>query len=156
MIRTDQNLILEPESSLLPPCQQAGDDLPKPRMEGLLRGTETVLIVDDEPLVREVIGQLLRRFGHEVLEASGAIEAQRVIDLHPCVDLLVTDFSMPGTNGLELARWSHGTYPHIKVLIITGAMWELADQICEQERVAILFKPFDTLQLGRMVRLVLG
>jgi DNA-binding NtrC family response regulator len=59
-------------------------------------------------------------------------------------------------NGLELARWFQRKYPEMKVLITTGSLWELANQLGEKERVAILPKPFDNLQLRRMVRLILG
>jgi DNA-binding NarL/FixJ family response regulator len=72
------------------------------------------------------------------------------------VSLLLADFSAPETNGLELARWFQREYPGMKVLITTDSMWELANQVGEQEQITILLKPFDNLQLGRMVRLVLA
>jgi len=118
--------------------------------------TETVLVVDDEPLMREFVAELLRASGYQVLEASGAMEAQQLSHTNRNINLLLTDFSMPGTNGLELARWFQGKYPGMKVLIATGALWELANQVGEQERVAVLPKPFDVVQLDRMVRLALG
>lgn len=138
-------------------------------------GNETVLVVDDEPLMREVIVSILRQFGYRVLEASGTMEAQRLTALNGKINLLLTDFSMPDTNGLELARWCQRKYPGMKVLITTVSMWELANQLGqqevlvtagamwrlangfdEQEQVAVLPKPFDRLQLGRMVRSILG
>ena len=117
---------------------------------------ETVLVVDDEPLVREFIAELLRESGYQVLEASSAVEAQQLTRTSRNINLLLTDFSMPGTNGLELARWFQGKFPRMKILIATGTLWELANQIGEQERLAILPKPFDAVQLSRMVRLALG
>jgi len=116
---------------------------------------ETVLVVDDEPLMREFMAEILRDTGYEVLEASGAMEAQQLIQANRNINLLLTDFSMPGTNGLELARWFQSKYPRIKVLITTGALWDLANQVGEQEGMAILLKPFDVVQLSRMVRLTL-
>ena len=118
--------------------------------------TSTVLVVDDEPLMREFIAELLHDSGYQVLEASGAMEAQQLARNNPNIDLLLTDFSMPGTNGLELARWFEDKYPQMKILIATGALWELVNQVGEHERLAVLPKPFDVGQLNRMVRLVLG
>ena len=127
-------------------------DLPS----GELSRNETVLVVDDEPLMREFVAELLRQSGYQVLEASGAMEAQQLTRTNQNINLLLTDFSMPGTNGLELARWFQGKYPGVKVLIATGTLWDLANQIGEQERMAVLLKPFDVAQLSRMVRLALG
>ena len=115
---------------------------------------ETVLVVDDEPLMREFIAEILRGSGYQVLEASGAMEAQQLTQAGQ-INLLLTDFTMPGTNGLELARWFQCKYPGMKILIATGALWDLANQVGEQERVAVLPKPFDVVQLSRMVRLAL-
>jgi two-component system cell cycle sensor histidine kinase/response regulator CckA len=126
------------------------------QVEASLRGGETVLIVDDEPLVREVMTDILRSFGYRVLVAAGALEAQRLIGAGEKINLLITDFSMPETNGLELARWFQRTDPGTKVLITTGSLWDLENQIGEQEPVAILPKPFDYVELGLMVRLALG
>lgn len=135
-------------------------------------GNETVLVVDDQPMMRKVIVKILRQFGYRVLEASGIAEAQRLTATDRNINLILTDFSVPETNGLELARWCLRRYPMMKVLITTGSMWELANQLDLQEvlitkgsmwklanqfdEVAILPKPFDRLQLGRMVRLILG
>ena len=118
--------------------------------------SETVLVVDDEPLMREFLADILRHSGYEVLEASGAREAQELTRRSGHITLLLTDFSMPGINGLELARWFQSKYPDTKVLIATGALWELANLIGEKERMAILPKPFDVGQLSRMLRLVLA
>ncbi len=135
-------------------------------------GNETVLVVDGEPVMRKAIVKILRQFGYQVLEASGSAEAQRLTATDRKINLMLTDFSMPQTNGLELARWCLSRYPTMKVLITTGSMWELANQLDLQEalittgsmwklanqfdEVAILPKPFDRLQLGRIVRLILG
>jgi CheY-like chemotaxis protein len=119
------------------------------------RGKETVLVVDDEPLLRQMMVYMLREFGYRMLEASGSQEAQRLAYLNEKIHLLVTDFSMPQTNGLELAHWFQANYPETKVLIATGSLCEFVHQAGEQQRFAVLAKPFDGVQLGRMVRLVL-
>lgn len=148
---------LEQESN--PPWARRRHPIESPAAlaDASLRGGEgeTVLVVDDEPLVREVMVSILRALGYRVLEASGALEAQNLISAHKEIDLLLTDFSMAEANGLELARWFQSRNPDIKVLITTGSLWDLANQIGDQEQVAILPKPFDGVELGRMVRLVL-
>jgi CheY-like chemotaxis protein len=118
-------------------------------------GKETVLVVDDEPLVRQMVVHMLRQFGYRVLEASGTLEAQRLADTNEKIHLLVTDFAMPQTNGLELAHWFQAKCPEAKVLIATGSLCEFVNQALEQQRFAVLAKPFDGVQLGRMVRMVL-
>jgi CheY-like chemotaxis protein len=135
-----------------------GDDTVEPvaATTGGQTGNETVLVVDDEPMVRDLIAQILRQSGYRVLEASGTAEAQQLTGTNQKISLLLTDFSMPETNGLELARWFQREYPEMKVLITTGSLWELANQLGEQEQVAILPKPFDNIQLRRMVRRILG
>ena len=119
-------------------------------------GNETVLVVDDEPMLRELTTEILRRFGYRVLEAADALEAQRIANSNEKINLLLTDHNMPETSGLELARWFRRQYPETKVLITTGSWWDLENQLEEGERIAILAKPFDYFQLRRMVRLALG
>lgn len=119
------------------------------------RGKETVLVVDDEPMVRQVMVHMLRLFGYRVLEASGSLEAQRLAYINEKIHLLVTDFSMPQTNGLELAHWFQANYPETKLLVATGSVCEFVNQAGEQEGFAVLAKPFDGVQLGQMVRMVL-
>ena len=116
---------------------------------------ETVLLVDDEPLVRRVMVHVLRQVGYRVLEASGAREARRLAATHGNLDLLVTDFSMPQTNGLELARWFEANRPETKVLIATGSPWEFLHQAGQYEPFAVLAKPFNGFQLREMVRCLL-
>lgn len=118
-------------------------------------GKETVLVVDDEPMVREMMVLLLRQFGYRVIEASGSLEAQRLAESNEKIHLLVTDFAVPQTNGLDLAHWFQVKRPEAKVLVTTGSVCEFVNQALEHERFAVLTKPFDGIQLGRMVRLVL-
>ena len=126
------------------------------KIDAELSGNETVLVVDDEPVMRELTTEILRRFGYRVLEAADALEAQRLANAKEKINLLLTDHRMPETSGLELVRWFRRNCPETKVLITTGSWWELENLLGDGERIAILPKPFDHLQLGRMVRLILG
>ncbi|MFB3120540.1 MAG: ATP-binding protein, partial [Stenotrophomonas maltophilia] len=86
------------------------------------RGKETVLLAEDEPLVRSMAATVLRDRGYEVLEASNGEEALRTVEKHggEGIELLLTDVVMPQMGGPELAEKLHATHPNIKVLFTSG------------------------------------
>ena len=65
---------------------------------------ETLLVVDDDEAIRRLEVRILSQLGHKVLEAESPVEAMRLAAATPTIHLLVTDFSMPGKDGLELAE----------------------------------------------------
>lgn len=133
------------------------DDLAEEATTGEPTEKISVLVVDDEPMVRDAIAQILRQFGYCVLEAFNALEAQGLARKNKKINLLLTDFSMPETNGLELVRWFQNEYPETRVLITTASPWELANQVDEHERmIRVLPKPFNVFQLCQMLRLTEG
>lgn len=142
-------------SATEPPPRAAANPLAQSPVTASAPPRETILVVDDEAVVRQVMVLMLRRQGYQVIEATGALEAQALARTSGKIDLLLTDFSMPEANGAELARWFRANYGTTKVLIATGSLWEFVNQIGEQEQFAVLAKPFDGAQLCRMVRLVL-
>ena len=79
-----------------------------------------VLLIDDEELVRTATAEMIRELGHSVVEASGAAEALAQLDRGLGVDVVVTDYKMPGIDGGELARRIAQTHPDTPVLLITG------------------------------------
>jgi DNA-binding NtrC family response regulator len=79
----------------------------------------TVLVVEDESYVRTSLGELLGSRGFDVILASGVAEAQDHLGRAP-VDLVLTDLKMPGTDGLELVRRLHASFPDLPVLVLTG------------------------------------
>jgi CheY-like chemotaxis protein len=86
-----------------------------------LRGTETILVVDDESYVRRLVADTLRPLGFKVLEASSAQEAlQNSATTREAIDLLLTDIVMPGMNGIELARRICESRPAITVIFASG------------------------------------
>ena len=88
--------------------------------EETLRGTETILVVDDTDIVRNLTRDVLARAGYNVLEAAGADEAMQVANrTQASIDLLVTDVVMPGRNGVELADRIR-TATDLPVLYISG------------------------------------
>jgi two-component system, cell cycle sensor histidine kinase and response regulator CckA len=125
------------------------------------RGTETVLLVEDETAVRQLAARALREAGFTVIEASGADEALRLIEPGleagtPQIQMLVTDVVMPGMGGKELADRIVAAHPSIKALFITG----YTDNAIVHNGhlgpgIDILQKPFRPRDLARKVREVL-
>ena len=80
----------------------------------------SILLVDDEELVRNGTAEMLRDLGHTVTEAAGGLEALARIDDGLSFDLLVTDYKMPRMNGAELAKRIRALRPRTPILLITG------------------------------------
>jgi DNA-binding NtrC family response regulator len=84
----------------------------------------TVLLVEDEPLIRLFIAELLEEAGFRVVEAANAMEALMILEAGLRVNVLLTDVDMPvGCNGFELAHKVHGTWPEAEILIMSGRQW---------------------------------
>ena len=83
-------------------------------------GKELILVVEDEPSVRELSVDALSELGYEVLQADGAKAALELIDAHPRIALLFTDIVMPEVNGRQLADEAKKRRPELKVLFTTG------------------------------------
>ncbi|WP_156362779.1 PAS domain-containing protein [Rubellimicrobium mesophilum] len=88
--------------------------------EAAVPGNGTVLLVDDEDLVRATAADMLADLGYGVVEASSAEEALRRLEAGPPPDLLLTDHLMPGLTGTELARIARSRDPGLPVLVISG------------------------------------
>jgi DNA-binding response OmpR family regulator len=114
----------------------------------------TVLVVDDEPIVREVVVRYLAREGHKTLEAADGNGARASIE-RSNPDLVVLDVMLPGTDGLELCRWIR-TRSELPVIMLT-ARGEEADRIVGLELGAddYVTKPFSPRELAARVRSVL-
>jgi signal transduction histidine kinase/CheY-like chemotaxis protein len=94
---------------------------PTPRTDPVVsHGSGTVLLVDDEDLVRASTAYMLTDLGYHVIEAKNAEEALRKMDEESAVDLLVTDHLMPGMTGADLSRTVARRWPDIPVLLISG------------------------------------
>jgi CheY-like chemotaxis protein len=119
-----------------------------------LHGTETVLVVENEQSVRDVIADVLAMHGYRVLEAADGDEAIRISEAHPGpIHLLVVDVVMPGTSGEALVNRVATVRPDIRTLYISGYTDELVRQhgIIPAGR-SFLQKPFTVEGLARKVR----
>src|SRR5207247_732435 len=84
-------------------------------------GTETVLVVEDDGMVRSLVTRTLQAFGYRVLEASGVDAALRLCEEHPApIHLLLSDVVMPEMNGRVLAEQLLAKRPEMKVLFMSG------------------------------------
>jgi nitrogen-specific signal transduction histidine kinase/CheY-like chemotaxis protein len=127
----------------------------KPAMAEIRGGTETILLVEDEAVVRALAQKVLRSKGYVVLEADRSETALELWRLHRAkIDLLLTDIIMPGTSsGRDLAEQLLLEKPGLKVIYSTGYSDEVLGQdFLATRRFNFLPKPYDPLKLARMVR----
>jgi len=120
-----------------------------PRERGAFAAGTTILLVEDEDVLRGLAGRVLRYHGCEVLEAVYASDALRLWrERGADVDLLLTDVVMPDMNGVELARQLIAECPDLKVVLTSGfADPEVLRQVPEANRVGFLANPFTPTQL---------
>jgi signal transduction histidine kinase/ActR/RegA family two-component response regulator len=124
---------------------------------GAKKGSETVLLVEDDPSVRAFVGRTLRLYGYTVLEAPHGIEALLVGSRYvSAIHLLLTDIVMPQMNGREVARRFAEIRPAARVLYMSGYVDDAAiRQGVSQADMPLLQKPFTPDALARKVREVL-
>ena len=139
------------ESEIKPPAQpKAAPDLP--------RGTEAILLVEDDPSLREMASALLGRLGYTVLAAANGVEAMSLVHRQNRghIDLLFTDVVMPQMSGNELADRIHALHPQTKILSTTAYTESVViHQGVLTKGVALLQKPFTPSALAHKVREIL-
>jgi len=125
-----------------------------PMVEG---GQETILVVEDDALVRDYVTEQLNRLGYVTLVAANASEALAIADKGVEVDLLFTDVMMPGPmDGRQLARALRERRPGLRVLFTSGHSPQAASRECQLDpSVNLLSKPYRTVDLAAKVRQVL-
>lgn len=116
----------------------------------------TVLLVDDNDYVRQMICVILELAHYQVLEAGSAAQALKISDQHQGeIDLLLTDIQMPEMKGDELAERMRLRRPAIKVLCMSGDLGVVLDQYTSPDNVPFIAKPFRAEELlGRIAFLI--
>ncbi|MBX7218851.1 MAG: PAS domain S-box protein [Blastocatellia bacterium] len=120
----------------------------------LPRGTETILLVEDDAMVRQLAEEVLTLCGYQVLLATDGQEALLVVnDYQAPIDMLLTDVIMPKMNGPELALQVRTLFPDMLVVFMSGYTDRLLSQpMLEDQEIALIQKPFTPLILAQRVR----
>jgi DNA-binding response OmpR family regulator len=116
---------------------------------------QTLLVVDDEPMIRSLEVQFLSSQGYNVLQAASAAEALRLAGTTATIHLLLTDFSMPEVDGLELARQFRAVHRETPVLLVSGSLPLMHNGFTDLYRFEVLPKPFAFDELLHKVRTLL-
>ncbi len=119
--------------------------------------TAFILVVDDDPAVRQFSADALSHLGYGVHTADGAVSALRLLDSHPEIALMFTDVVMPQTNGRKLAQAAQILKPALKVLFTSGYSGDvLAQNGAGEPGIDLLAKPFTIDQLDSRVKRALA
>jgi PAS domain S-box-containing protein len=144
-----------------PPAQQApaADPAPPPdeHAGAAAPAHSTVLVVDDEPSVRSLVFAALRNEGHRILLAASGDEALKTAsEMGDAIDLLLTDATMPGTNGIELARELLARRPEMPVIVMSGYTQDHLAVGDLGVNVSMCQKPFTPRELRQRVKQALS
>jgi PAS domain S-box-containing protein len=122
-----------------------------------VRGSETILLVEDDEMVRTLVRETLQREGYHILDAAGPLEARRISEQHNgVIQLMVTDVVMPKVNGRELAEQIGKRRPDMRVLYMSGYTDNaIMNSGVLQKEVAFIQKPFTPAAMTEKVREVL-
>jgi PAS domain S-box-containing protein len=138
---------------LLNAATESSTDKAEPHLLALGEYNEIVLVVEDEPAVRQFSADALTELGYRVLEADSAEAALRLLDAHPDIALLFTDIVMPEVNGRKLADEARRLRPNLKVLFTTGYTRNaiVHNGVLDPD-VELISKPFTIDELAAKVR----
>jgi DNA-binding NtrC family response regulator len=117
----------------------------------------TVLVVEDEILIRMPVADYLRDCGYRVLEASNASEAQAMFKAGEPIEIVFSDVNMPGEmNGFGLAQWVRQEYPDVRIILTSGIANTArnAEQVCGDG--PFLEKPYSYEKLAAHIKRLLG
>jgi DNA-binding NtrC family response regulator len=115
----------------------------------------SVLIAEDEPLVRMIAVEVLTDAGFEVIEANDGIDALQVLETRE-INLLITDIQMPRMNGFQLVEIAMARWPNLKVILVTGYARDNIPAQVARAAFQTIQKPFDIDRLPALVASMLG
>jgi PAS domain S-box-containing protein len=141
----------------IPAVQNAVEVVPERALEAgqaTRGGTETILLVEDEPTLREWVREILQGLGYRIVEAGNGVEALKIWDeQRGRIDLLLTDMVMPeGLTGRDLARQLKSRQASLKVIYTSGYSEEILSNEAELRDAPFLAKPYHAPQLTKLVR----
>jgi CheY-like chemotaxis protein len=117
----------------------------------------TILVVDDEPTILNLCQRMLQAGGYEVVQAASGEAALRVAsDPQHSIDLALLDIMMPIMNGIELASRLQAAHPELPIVLMTGFTVREIERIVADHPYRIIWKPFKTDSLLRMIDNALG
>ena len=133
------------------------DKKPEDDEELSMRGSEVILVVEDEPRVRRVALRDLKKLGYKTLEAGNAEMAKTMIKSGESIDLLFSDILMPGDmNGHKLALWTEKNFPEIKIILTSGYNKGEADVHRDKAHpFPLVRKPYSIDKLAKQIRTTL-
>jgi len=120
------------------------------------KNVSKVLVVDDDPLILDLVKELLSSSEYQPILASSGVEALEIAKKHTSIDLLLTDIMMPGITGIDLAKQFSTLYPHVKILFMSGFTLPSSLYSIAGKGVAFLQKPFRTDTLIAKMKFVLS
>jgi len=136
----------------LPVAEESRGEPEVPREVAPVRGSETILLVEDEDGVRRVVETMLKRRGYQVLASPSPADALAVAENHSgTIDLLITDMVMPGMSGRKMAEHMITARPNLRVLFVSG----YSDPVDTDGGAAFLQKPFTAEELAHKISEVL-
>ncbi len=143
---------------LFPTVEGAAAALPVAGRDGTLHGTGTILVVDDEELVRGMAKKALELYGYKVLQADSGLAAIDAFKRHPSdISLVMLDLSMPGMGGEEALPELRKIRPSVKIMVLSGYSEEEMMRVFDGQQVAgFLQKPFTSTLLAEKLKNVLG
>lgn len=143
----------------LPVVSEKNDNTSARKENIIHKGDETILLVEDEEAVRNIIINMLQRYGYKVIHAANGEEAIKVFEDNGCKDqikMVLTDMVMPQMTGVEMMAKIHKHAPEIKVLFMSG----YTDNFVREEMIGpsshFIQKPLSISQLTTKIREVLG
>src|SRR5580693_6400639 len=136
------NTLIAPRTTTNSPYPSATSTSTRASRTATADAGSTILVADDDPAIRGMEAEFLLGLGYNVLEAEDGESALQLAAGAKSVDLLITDFVMPGIDGLQLIRRLRDMYPDVPVLMVSGSLADVGAIVETFDHCETLGKPF--------------